>query len=250
MLLRSQPLSDKAAKRLGMDASNRPEADEQDIISQRIGKMFDDFDFDRKTSLRTRLGWKWRQIKDKYYDIKHTIRNHRRWHKTMREIRSWEGFSGMLCVMQTHLRDYLDTEEKYGMSEETFKAGKIASVKEALEVIERMADPDGYWNRQTDAVDARYPEYKYLITKHSNGTTFSGDFVSQGDGWVGRESGKDTREGYFEFVNGCFELAQSPNQKETDRLLAQLRDYHAERNTADRQFGLCSGYTHLHKLYP
>ena len=235
MLLRSQPLSDKAAKRLRLDKSERLAMDERDIISQRIGKMFDDFDFDKKPSLRIRLGWEWRRITDKYYDIKHTIRNHSKWHKTMREIRSWEGFSGMLCVMQTHLQDYLETEEKYGMSEETYKSGKIASIKGTLEVLARLQEPDEYHRRLLDTVDARFPDYKSLITRYKGSTCTSGKFVAQDNGWVGCESGKDPREGYFEFVNGRFELAQSPGQVETGRLLVQLRDYQAERNAAYEQ---------------
>jgi hypothetical protein len=236
MLLRSQPLSDKAVKRLGLDNSERPVPDERNVISERIGEMFDDFDLDKKPSLRTRLDWKWRDIKGKYYDIKHTIQNHWRWHKTLREIRSWEGFSGMLCVMQTHLRDYLNTEEKYGMSEESYKDGKIASVKETLEILARLQEPDEYHRKLLDAVDARFPDYKSLITRYGDSSTStSGKFVPQGSGWVGHEYGKDPREGYFEFVSGCFELAESPNQTETDRLLAELRDYHVARDAAYRQ---------------
>ena len=157
----------------------------------------------------------------------------------------------MLRVMQTHLRDYLNTEEKYGMSEETFKAEKIASVKETLEILARMQEPDEYHIRLLDAVDAKYPKYKYLITKHNTGTTYSGDFVAQGDGWAGCESGKDPREGYFEFVNGRFELTESPNQLETERLLTELRNYHSERDAAYRQAEVDSeaDFERLHLLF-
>jgi len=153
--------------------------------------------------------------------------------------------------MQTHLQDYLDTEEKYGMSEEGFKVGKIVSAKETLEVLARLQEPDEYSSRLLDAVAARYPKYKHLITKHSTGTTYSGDFVAQGDGWVGCESGKDPREGYFEFIDDRFELAESPNQIETERLLSQLRDYRAERDAAYRQaeVGCEADFEKLHLLF-
>ena len=69
----------------------------------------------------------------------------------------------------------------------------------------------------------------------SGSASYSGDFVVQGNGWAGKESGKDTREGYFEFVDGKFELAYSLNQTETDRLLAELVNYHEEINNAYKQ---------------
>jgi len=50
------------------------------------------------------------------------------------------------------------------------------------------------------------------------------------------ESGKDPRKGYFEFADGRFELAESPDQTETDRLLMELmkcsecdKKYHLEK---------------------
>ena len=40
---------------------------------------------------------------------------------------------------------------------------------------------------------------------------------------------------YFEFVNGRFELVNSPDQAETDRLLAELSKYHEEIKNAYKQ---------------
>ena len=75
-----------------------------------------------------------------------------------------------------------------------------------------------------------------MITEYgTGGTCCSGDFVAQGGGWAGEESGKDPRAGYFEFVNGRFELADSPDQHETVRLLKELREYHKEIHNAYKQ---------------
>lgn len=138
--------------------------------------------------------------------------------------------------MQTHLRDYMKTEEKCGHSAEEERNVCIASVKETLALFERMKEPDEYYHRLKEAVDARYPEYKSLITHYKNGGTgSSGNFVAQGDGWTGKEAGKDPREGYFEFVDGKFELTQSPDQAETDRLLAQLKQYYIDTENAYHQ---------------
>jgi len=60
-------------------------------------------------------------------------------------------------------------------------------------------------------------------------------FVVQGNGWVGKESGNNPREGYFEFIDGRFELVPSPNQTETDRIIAELHEYHQEINNAYNQ---------------
>jgi hypothetical protein len=189
-----------------------------------------------KISLKKRLSWRWRDMKDKWHDMRYRRRNRRVWRKTLNEIRPWEGFHGMLTAMETHLRDYMETEEKYGHSAEEERKRCIESVKQTLEILERMKDPDEYHFRLTREVDARYPDYKSLITHYKNGGSgSSGDFVAQGDGWVGMEAGKDPRMGYFEFIDGKFELAESPGQAETDRLLAELRQYYEDRENAYHQ---------------
>ena len=238
MLKSSQPLDPKFCKKYELDSNKEAELmNEQNIQLQRIGRMFDFIDTDemveRRPSLRTRLRWKWHQIKDGYYDRKYTIRNHLKWHKTMRKLRPWVGDDGLITVMQAHLRDYVLCEIKYGHSEKNYKKQKIASAKEAIKLLQRMKNPDGYIRRRRNAVEVRYPKYQTLITEYTTGgTSFSGDFVVQGNGWVGRESGKDPREGYFEFVDGHFELVDSPDQKETDRLLDEHKKYCEELTAA------------------
>ena len=235
MFLKSQPLDPKIYGKVDLDNYNKTE---QKIISQRIGKMFDDMldeNKTRKINLGTHLSRIWNAIKSLFYDTKYAIRNHFVWLKTINGLRPWEGFDGMITVMQTHIKDYIETEEKYGHSLEEYKNEKIATAKETLEILERMKDPHEYSSRRRDEVDVKYPKYKYLITKYEESTSYSGNFVAQGNGWVGKESGKDPREGYFEFVDGKFELASSPDQSETDRLLAELTKYHEEVNNAYKQ---------------
>ncbi|MCL2813577.1 MAG: hypothetical protein FWD23_03155 [Oscillospiraceae bacterium] len=230
MLLKSQPLDPKFCEKfkLGDDESERK------IKSQHIGKMFDDIlDGKRKIGLKTRIGWIWRDIKGVFYDMKYAVRNRLKWRKSISGLRPWEGFDGLITVMQAHLRDYITTEEKYGHSLEEYKNKKIATAKETVEILERMREPIDYSIKRRDEVESRYPKYQSLITKYESGSTLcSGDFVVQDNGWVGMESGKDPRRGYFEFVNGCFELAESPDQTETDRLLAELMQYHEEIDNA------------------
>lgn len=240
MLLESQPLDPKISEKFDLESKREIEAmQEHNIESQRIGTMFDDISDDsgkRKIGFKICLDRKWQKIKGAYYDFKYTLRNHVKWHKTMREIRPWEGFDGFIRVMRTHLQDYIICEEKYGSSEEEYKHQKIASVKETLALLERMNDPQGYSDRRRDEVESRYPKYKRLITKYKKGGTgCSGNFVEQGSGWVGKESGNNPREGYFEFVDGKFKLADSPDQCETDRLLSELRQYREELNNAYKQ---------------
>jgi len=232
MPLQSQPLDPKFCGKFKSDDYDKSE---RKIKSQYIGKMFDE-DKKYKIGLKTRINWIWRDIKGVFYDVKYVIRNRFKWRKTINGLRPWEGFDGLINVMQTHLRDYIETEEKYGHSEEEYKKNKIATAKETVEILERMRDPLGYSTKRRDEVEMRYPKYKKLITEYEyGGTSFSGDFVAQGNGWVGKESGKDPREGYFEFVDGRFELADSPDKTETDRLLAELAMYHGEIDNAYRQ---------------
>ena len=79
---------------------------DENIKSQHIGKLFDDLpDSPHKISFRTRLGWRWLNIKGAYHDMCYRRRNRRVWCKTLNEIRPGEGFHGLLTVMQTHLLD-------------------------------------------------------------------------------------------------------------------------------------------------
>ena len=229
MLLRSQPLSEEISKKL--EAKSKGEIDamnEENIKSQHIGHFFDDIlEGERKIKIWTRFGWKWRGFKGKYHDLKYAVRNSFKWRKTIYQLRPWEGFDGLLRVMQKHLSDYVDAEEKYGHSAIEYKELKITTAKEVIELLERMNEPDEYSFRRRKEVDSLYPDYKHLITNYlCGGVSFSGDFIAQGIGWVGKESGNNPREGYFEFVNGRFELALSPDQVETDKLLAQIKEYH------------------------
>ena len=71
----SQPISDKAAKKLGLNDDDSA-YEERDVKAQRMGKLFDDIGFgDKKINLKTRLGWKWKDLKGFYSDIKYTVRN-------------------------------------------------------------------------------------------------------------------------------------------------------------------------------
>ena len=49
------------------------------------------------------------------------------------------------------------------------------------------------------------------------------------------ESGNDPRKGYFEFIDGKFELTQSPDQIETDRLITQIEKHEEELKNAYEQ---------------
>ena len=85
---------------------------EENIKSQHIGKLFDDFmDRKHKITFKKRMKWRWRDIKGMWHSLRYRRRNRHVWRKTLSEIRPWEGFHGLLTVMQTHLHDYIETEE-------------------------------------------------------------------------------------------------------------------------------------------
>ena len=109
MLLRSQPLSEEISKKL--DAKSKGEIDtmnEGNIKSQYIGHFFDEIvEGKRRVRLKTRLGWKWCNLKGKYYDLILAVRNSFKWRKTISRLRPWEGFDGLLRVMQKHLNESL-----------------------------------------------------------------------------------------------------------------------------------------------
>ena len=240
MLTHSQPLDPKFSEKMGLDKINEEmEFDERKIKKQYIGKMFDDLieeSNNRKIPLSTRIHWKWRGITDFYYDTKYAIRNHFKWRKTIKGLRPWEGFSGLIAVMQTHLVDYIETEEKYGHSEENYRKTKIATAKEALEILTRMKESDNYLDKRRNEVESRYPDYKSLNTRYeSGGSCSSGEFIEQGKGWAGIEAGNDPRKGYFEFIDGKFELTKSPDQIETDRLITQIEKHEEELKIAYEQ---------------
>ena len=142
----------------------------------------------------------------------------------------------MLQIIYTHLEDYIKYEEAHGHSTAEYKNKKIGTARETITILKSLENPTDYISRRTDEVEARYPKYKKLISRYkSGGCGFSGSFIAQENGWTGAESGKDPRKGYFEFHAGKFELAESPNQPETDRLLAQLNNYYKDREAAHKQ---------------
>lgn len=233
----SQPLDQKFINKLGQGEPKEPPTQDGEIISQRIGTLFDDLlnDRERRPSLKTRIGWRLHRVRNALHGARYAARNRRKWRKTLRTIRPWEGFDGLISVMLTHLRDYVETEEKYGHSTPECKEQKITSARGTIELLECMKDPGAYSRRLREEVKVKYPKYQSLITKHRYNTSYSGYFVEQGNGWTGTEGGTDPREGYFEFVGGRFELVASPDQAETDRLLVEIRQYHKDLGDADTQ---------------
>lgn len=225
----SQPLDPTKYPKLKLTDQSR---DFKTIKSQWVGKMFDNLFSDndkRRIDLKTRLRWKWQEFKGFCADLKYVIRNHWYWHKTMSQIRPWEGFDGIFCVVQVHLHDYIRTEQKYGHAEKEYKQKKIATATETLKILARLKDHHQYLDRRRKAVEEKYPKYKSLITRYAaGGSSSSGDFVAYGKGWVGKEAGKNPREGYFEFVDGRFKKVKSPNQTETDKLIAQIEQYYLD----------------------
>ena len=245
MLIQSQPLDSKFCEKIGLDKIDENAGfTEKEIKDQFIGNMFDDIrekSGKRKISLSLRFHWLYKDIKNLFYDTKYAIRNYFKWRRTISKLRPWEGFSGLISIMITHLNDYIETEIKYGHSAEEYKKHKIATAKETVEILNRMNEPDEYHDKHIKEVESRYPNYKRLITKYVNGgSCSSGNFVAQGNGWVGKESGKDPREGYFEFINGRLQCKESPDQKETDKILAELVNYYIEVDNAYKQAELDS----------
>jgi len=236
MLIQSQPLDPKYSEGLSQNSESLDYSDDN-IKSQSIGKMFESLlDDNRKIGIGLRLNWLWRDFTNFFYDIKWAIRNHYKWRKTMRNLRPWEGFHGFITVMQTHLRDYIETEEKYGHAEEEYKKNKIFTAKETLDILERMKNPDDYTDKRRNEVNSRYPDYKTLNEEYENGgSSFGGDFIEQDKGWAGIKGGNDPQEGYFEFVNERLTLVESPDQNETNRLLTEIANYNKEIRNAYEQ---------------
>ncbi len=240
MLWQPLPLGKKGAKRLRALAKEIEGMSDENIRSERIVTRFDDAG-KRKTSLRTRLCLIYRSLKGSMHDVKYTVINHIKWHKTLTIIRPWEGFAGLFSVVQTHLTHYIAFEEKYGDSEEEYKENKINTAHETLLLLERMREPHRYALRRRAEVDIRFPDCGTLFTEYEDGgLSHGGCFVAQGKGWAGIESGVNPREGYFELIGGRCEPAESPDRQETDRLLDMIRQYEREVKNAYRQAELDS----------
>jgi hypothetical protein len=225
-MLNTQPLDSEIVK--GMDSYDTEK--EAQPIKQYMGRMFQDI-LDSKITLKMRLSWLGRDISNAWHNFYNTVCNWAKWRKTISRLRPWEGFDGVLTLVQRHLKDYLETEVKYGHSEKSYREAKINSVKECLEILERL-QKDDYNKNALDEVYAKYPKYKQLITDYSDGSTSSsGDFIALGNGWAGIESGANPRRGYFECVNGKMELTAISDesvQVEVEQTLAQIERYHAD----------------------
>ena len=250
MLFKSQPLNEEISAKLDKNITELEQMTEKNIVSLRMGRMFDDY-YDQKIRISTRIRWLWLHIKGLIFDKKHIIRNLLVWRKTLKKIRPYEGFHGMLKVMMTHLNDYIRYEENHGHSHDDCRFEKITTAKETVEIIVRLSSPESYITRRTDDINARYPDYKMLISEYrTGGRGCSGSFVPQENGWVGEESGKDPRKGYFEFRDGKFEVVESPDITETNRLLEQLSNYNKEQCAAYNQAELDADedFNRLHQL--
>jgi hypothetical protein len=225
-MLNTQPLDSEIFK--GMDSHDSEK--EAQSMKQYMGQMFKNI-LDSKITLKMRLSWLGRDISDAWHDFCYTVCNWAKWRKTISGLRPWEGFDGVLTLVQRHLKDYLKTEEKYGHSEKSYREAKNNSVKECLEILERFQKNE-YDENALNEVYAKYPEYKHLITEYSDGSTsYSGDFIALGKGWVGIEAGANPRRGYFECVNGKFELTTISDesvQAKIEQSLDQIERYHAD----------------------
>jgi len=231
-MIRSQEISEKTVKKLKLD-KQKPRGEEV-IRSQKIGTMLDDIGI-TKVTVFDRVRWLKRDMKGFYHDFRYIIINHIKWHKTLSKIRPWEGFDGVLEVMQNHLKDYIGAEEKYGISVEEHRQHKIKSAKATVILLKRLQAPDTYWMRRVNELKKKYPKYKSLISNTNYGTSYNGSFLKQGNGWAGYESGKNPREGYFEFINSVFTLTESPNQNETDKIISRMKQYHIDYKEATKQ---------------
>jgi hypothetical protein len=193
---------------------------------------------DTKITIIDKLQWLGKDICNVYYKVKYTLSNWLKWSKTIAKLRPYEGFEGVLTLTQKHLKDYLEAEIKFGHSEETHKNEKIASVKECLEILERL-QKDDYANCLIEQIDARYPKYQKLVTRYSDeSSSYSGDFYPYKNGWVGFESGANPRRGYFEFINGTFEsmaLSDVHMVNDVEEILNQIDNYHADVTDAYKQ---------------
>jgi hypothetical protein len=197
---------------------------------QYMGRMFEN-NLKSRTTLKTRLSWLGRDISNAWYNFYYTVKNRIKWRKTISGLRPWEGFDGVLTLVQRHLKDYLETEVKYGHSEKSYREAKIKSIKECLEILERLQKNE-YEENTLNQVYVKYPEYKQLITDYSDGcTSYSGEFIAVGNGWAGIEAGAAPRRGYFESVNGKFELTAISGesvQAEVEQSIGQIESYHAD----------------------
>ncbi|MDR2560162.1 MAG: hypothetical protein LBC63_00095, partial [Holophagales bacterium] len=197
------------------------------------------------------LRWQWERITWAFSDFKRSIRNHIKWHKAMKKLRPWMGNDALSIAMRTHLEDYLLNEEAFGRAMKVDNSSTVASLKETIELLGRMRDSDEYIDKRWVEVQSRYPKYESHIKEYIDGSSyFGGSFVAQGSGWAGMEAGDDGREGYFEFVDGKLELAASPDQHETNRLLEELHQYHQDIQNAFEQAekDLDEDFDRLHRL--
>jgi len=117
MLIQSQPLDSKFCEQMGLNKIDENASfSEKEIKDQFIGNMFDDIPGEsgkRKISLGLRFHWLFQDIKNFFYNTKYAIRNYFKWRKTIRKLRPWEGFSGLISIMITHLNDYIEAEMLY-----------------------------------------------------------------------------------------------------------------------------------------
>lgn len=135
MLKSSQPLDPKVAERLGLDDEHELDVENDEILPQHIGTMFDDIFADdkrRRPGLRTRIHGRIRCLKDAFYSVRRTAQSHRKWHATLRDLQPWNGFNDLISVMLTQMQNYVRFEEKHGHLTPECTEQKIASTKSTM----------------------------------------------------------------------------------------------------------------------
>lgn len=192
--------------------------------SQYMGTLFDNFKQDEKFSIKDKFRFTRIKVEDFLDDLKYTAINCIKWFKVIPKLRPYEGFDGTLQIIKHHLKDYLRYEINYGHSEDEYKQEKIYNIRRCLELIDKLRK-DEYTLILTDAINQKYPKYYNMISEGKVSTSYSGKFTKFKDGWVGIEGGKNPRKGYFIHKDGRFVLTESPDEKESNRLLKQIEQY-------------------------
>jgi len=208
---------------------NRVEAKgkNDDIISQRIGSLFDGvIEQIKQPAFSIRIKRCFRIFQNFYYSIKWSIRNHIKWHKVLTHIRPWEGYEGLIEVMMYHLKDYVIYERNYGIGSSEYKQDKISSVVRALELLNKLEEPHDYAISRISAIADKYPSFKHLINLYNNGTLESiGLFISYGSGWVGIEDYEKGLYGYYEIVDNILKRVSIVDNDETNKLINDILEY-------------------------
>ena len=200
---RSQPIdmNSTLAKRLGLteEALQRASEDRKTVKTETVDDMFCFADY--KPSCLNMLLRPFRKMKMRLDGNRRVRQCCRRWRGLLADYYLWD-IRAFLPLFVKHLEDYIAIEKKHSIATPEYREYKIATAREAVDIINRLLAED-YASLRREPIEQKWGKYPYKKTTYENGS-------------VGFEH--LTPDGYDQQIHEAYEKAVADEQADLKRL--------------------------------